>query len=239
MLSYDYIIDHKTRPKKKEKQVQTEEEKAEITKKKWKQNQANLANKIWSEVRESIEDIEFNALSEREQLRIYQQKYQSFNRQHPLILMYMVRFRTYKVKAFERYINKVADTKMGDKDAFLCRQADYVCLLWKECNSNWGQKEAKKVWEEAYLLIKADSDNYKESQDKARELSEIVDSKYGHELKVELKSQIEELRSKEDYRKDIYISSREALINRRIRGEMSDSDDDEPDFESILQSKAI
>ena len=236
-LDYKYIIDHKTRPKK-EKTTQTEEEKLEATKKKWKSTQIALCNKIWSEVRESFGDIEFNALSEREQLQVYQQKFQVFNRQHPLILMYMVRFKTFKVKAFDRYINKVAETKMGDRDAFLCRQADYVCLLWKECNSNWGQKEAKKVWEEAYHLIKADSDNYKESQDKARELSEMVESKYGHELKVELKNQIEELRAKEDYRKDIYISSKEALINKRIRGEYSDSEDEEPDFEAILAQRA-
>jgi len=228
-LHYEYIIDHKTRPKK-EKPKPSEEETNEVAKKRWIQVQTTLCNKIWSEVRESFQDIDFNILSEREQLAVYQQKYPAFNRQHPLILMYMIRFRTYKAKAFDRYINKVAETKMGDKDAFLCRQADYVCLLWKECNNNWGQKESKKVWEEAYLLIKADSDNYKESQDKAQELAELVGGKYDHELRVELKSQIDELRSKDDYRKDIYISNREALVNKRIRGEYSDSDEDEPDF---------
>jgi len=224
-LLYDYIIDTKTKPKKK----------AEVddVKIKWKERQVELANKVWKEVRESLDNEEFKKLSDKDQVKFFQNKFQNFNKQHPIPLRYMVQFSLFRTRAFERYIGKVSETRFGDQDAFLERQADYVALLWKECNPKWKPDEAKLIWKEAYDTIKMDSDLYKKSHDKAKELADLVDSKYNHELRVELNNHIEDIRKLDDFKKAIHVTSRERHINKILANEISDSSDEEPDFNQV------
>jgi hypothetical protein len=247
-VKYTYILDTKSSKKKRkpkpkpQNKDETPEQKAErdANISKWEYKQTELANKIWDQVQGSFENEEFIKLDEHTQLKYYQNKFSNFNRQHPLCIRYMVEMRKFRTKAFTRYIKKVSSSKAGDPKEFLERQADYVVLLWKEVNTHYSAKQAKKVWEDAYHLVERESDVFKEMQDTAENIAEKIDSKYNNELKQELKTQIESIPQEKllqnDYRlrtnTELHLIDKINKINKINNNEDTSysSDEDTIDF---------
>lgn len=242
-VKYTYILDTKSSKKKRKTKTKTNdpsgetpEQKAEreLAISKWECKQIELANRIWDQVQSSFKNDEFTKLDEHAQLKYYQNKFSNFNRQHPLCIRYMVEMRKFRTKAFTRYIKKVSTSKAGDPKEYLERQADYVVLLWKEVNTHYSAKQAKKVWEDAYHLVERESDVFKEMQDTAENIAEKIDSKYNNELKQELKTQIESISQekllKNEYR--LQTNTELHLIDKinKINNNVDSSDEESVDF---------
>lgn len=161
----------------------------------WCEKQVTLANRIFIEVKNSFKTKEFLELDDTTRLKYYQNKFSNFNRQHPLCIRYMVCMLSYSSTAFVKYIKKVSTSSAGDPDVYLQRQADYATLLWKENTPHWNQKNAKLVWEDAYKMVKAESDAFKKHQDSAELIAEKITSKYAQEQKEELAECIEHIKA--------------------------------------------
>lgn len=224
IITYEYIIDLKSTKKQRKPTKQpspvnepnTQDFKEQSAA--WVNKQIEMANKIWREVSQSLVNEEFNKLDDHDKLIYYQNKYPNFNRQHPLTIRFMVEEHRYSAKVFEKYIKRVVDSKVGDPNEFIDRQADYATLLWKEftADKHYDPKKAKAVWENAHRIIKKESDTFKKIQDTAEELAEKVESKYEHEMKIELERQIEELRRLDNYKEHIYKTTMELKIDNIV-----------------------
>lgn len=199
---------------------------AEVDRQRWIDEQVKLAKIIFKEVRASLKNTDFLALSDKERVSMYQKKYPNFNKQHPLVIRYMVGLSQFRERAFRRYLDKVSNTQAGDPDHYIQRQADYAALLWKELNPKYNPKQAKQVWEDAYKMMKDEKDNFKELQDEANQTATRLESEYQHIIKYELEQQIEKMRNTDDYQKDI-IKTVEELHEEASE---SESEDEIPQF---------
>lgn len=212
---------------------------------KWVDKQILMANKIWQEVRDALLNADFRRLSEKQQLNHFQTEYSEFNRQHPLCVRYMVQFQSFRKKAFCKYVNGMSHAPLNDKEKFYELQANYIKLLWCENNPKFGAKQASKVYNDAYNLIKTEADAFKANQDTAEELATVVDSRFSHERRVELQQQIDEMREEQlmNTAIDEFLESRkknkERMLNRKIAGDESDDEDviSVPDFSKLSGEK--
>ncbi len=213
-----------------------EEEERKYQMEQWINKQVEMANRIFSEVKKSFKTKEFLELDDKERLKYYQNRFSNFNRQHPLSIRYMVAMLSYSPKAFTKYIKKVATSKVGDPDEYLQRQADYATLLWKENTTHWTQKGARRVWEEAYKLVKQESDTFKDMQDTAENIADKITSKFSQEEKEELNAIIEQIKeSGKSIEEFIEKPMREQLMDEYFQKIKDDpnyesSDEEEPDF---------
>lgn len=240
--AYTYVIDNKTIKRKKKNYDSNEideKKQADIeeSKKQWIAQQTKLSKKIWDEVQKSFDNDDFNKLDSFTQLKQFQNKYQRFNKQHPICLRYMLDHRKYNMRAFAKYMNKVANSKGGDENEYLERQADYAVYVYKETTPKWSSQHCKMIYENTYAIIKRESDVFKSVQDSSEKIANMIDEKQLHELRGELQEKIEILRRTEDPEELIIKTNRELrlidAINKHHSGEQS-SDEDEEDWEKYV-----
>lgn len=191
----------------------------------WSERQTNLAVKIWEEVKSFDNSEEFGKLNEFDQLKFFQSRYANFNKQHPLILRYMVQALQFHPTAFRKYLVKLASGKKT-ADAFFEHQADYVVLLWKELTPKYNTKKAKELWETTFNTIKREADSYKELQNNA----DIVATKIEERLLNDFKSELAESLDKHGCIPEIITSKDERLqyMARKIELGEESSEDERP-----------
>ncbi len=192
---YTFVIDNKTVKKKRPKKEPVVSANEAEMRKKWIEHQVLKSKQIWNDVKLSIDSENFKELDEYSKLQYFQSQYAKFNKQHPLCIRFMVNHGKYNEKAFRRYMNKVANTKPGDSDEFLHRQADYSVYLYKETTPKWNSQQAESIWNTTYKVLKDETDNFKDLQDRCERIGDMVEDVVQAELREELQKQIEELRT--------------------------------------------
>lgn len=230
-VTYKYVVDVKTSKVAKKAAGEVKD------KSKWIEHQVNHSKKIWNEVKNAFENVDFLELDDFHRLKFFQNKYTRFNRQHPIPLRYMLDHRLYNEKAFMRYMEKVAESKPGDTEEFLNRQADYAVLMYKQTDK-WTQKYAASVWKNTYEIIKKETDTFKEMQDTAEELGDIVEEHFVHQMKSELQEQIETLRQLENPSSAILLTNKDLRFidyYKKITSKYESSDEDEISWHSAAE----
>ena len=179
-IDIEYICDNKYKKKKVEtlEQIDAKEKIMEVENdkvmKEYIVKQLRMGNSIWEEAKGSKNSDAFKELSEELQLRHFQQKHTTFNKQHPLVLRYMIQFHSYSSKAFEKYLNRVVLFPGGNPEQFMELQADYAVFLYKELNPRNSGKISAKVRTETLDMLKAEDESFKKNQDEAEELGPMV-----------------------------------------------------------------
>lgn len=151
----------------------------------WINKQTELAEKIWEEVKNFDENDDFAVLNELDQLKFFQSRYSNFNKQHPLILRYMIQGMQFSTTAFKKYLVKLTNSKQNG-DAFFERQADYVVLLWKDLTPKYNPKRAKELWETTFKTIKSESESFRELQSNADFVATKIEERLLNDFKSEL-----------------------------------------------------
>lgn len=246
-LTYYYILDINSKKKVKEVKPLNDEDEMQNQmtneqKEEWCQAELTKANKIYAEVSQSWDNDEFNKLTDEQKLSHYRGKYPNFNKRHPLCMRYMVDIKKFSSIAFEKYIKRVANSKFGDQDQFMQRQADYVTFLWQiDSKKHYGDKDKRKVWENAYNLIKSETEKLKSQQDLADEIAEEMTSKYRHKHIEEIHTFIKELQHV-DIKEVLPITNHEERLREFLEKEYQEgesSEDEAPSFSNAHEHTFI
>jgi len=227
-ITYVYIRDTKSKLREKDlptilnednkKQVETE--KLSSLRAKWINSQLILGKKIWDEVNEALESTEFAKLDTHQQMKYFQSTYPKFNKQHPLVLRYMVDAQLFHFQAYEKYIIKVADTPPQKRESFYERQADYAVLLYKAKSKHFNTVKVKQIWERTFAELKNESEMFKNMQDYADDIDENLQKKIISDISFSLEKQINELRKQ-------YIENKQIFKVPKKFAEYNDSSGDE------------
>ena len=201
-ITYTYIRDTKSKLREKDlpsilnedNKKQVEADKLSSVRMKWINSQLVLGKKIWDEVNEALESKEFIKMDTHQQMKYFQSAYPKFNKQHPLVLRYMVDAQLFHMQAYEKYIIKVADTPPSKRESFYERQADYAVLLYKAKSKHFNTAKVKQIWERTFTELKNESDMFKNMQDYADDIDENLQKKIISEMSFSLEQQINELR---------------------------------------------
>lgn len=207
---------------------QTEnEKKSNDARRMWIKKQLNTAHRIQLDFSNRMTNPEFAQLSSSDQTRDFQKAYPTFNRQHPMIMRYMIDGRHYNNRAFRLYLEKVTKTKAGDPDEFMKRQADYVIFLWKSTQKGHiNTKVAQQIWRKAFDDIKKEMETFKDAQTRSQEIAAELKKEVSQMRMDNLRSEIEEIRNDPERMKlmrELLPMTRGVVVNE---SESSDSDDD-------------
>lgn len=110
------------------------------------------------------------------------EEYKKFSTAYPLVVRYMVQYKTFRVKAFKKYVKHLMKSKpteseknamIGDPDAkfqWLNKQKSlYVKWLYLEASGNHNMHEANRVYNETLDALNADSSMLYKSFQKVQE----------------------------------------------------------------------
>ena len=213
-------------------------------KQKYIDDQVAIAERIWGEVRASYKSEEFLKLTMEERLTLFRSYYNGFYRSHPLAIRYMIELQQFKAPAFQKYMARVVETKPGDPDEWIARQADYDRFLF--CNKSTPKSAVADRLKKVFENLKNETDTFKDMQDVADKVAQQLESRSTNDKKRELEEQIELLRESPEaanIENVIYKTNRDRtieLIQKRIAaGEApySDDEDELPDFSDLPGSQ--
>lgn len=122
-----------------------------------------------------------------------------FSNAYPLVVRYMVQYKTFRVKAFKKYIKHLMRIKpteeeknnmIGDADAKFQwlnkHKAMYVKWLYLESSGNHNMKEANKVYNETLETLNKDSSMLYKSFQKAQNMQNSKNRTVAQLMKEEL-----------------------------------------------------
>ncbi len=93
-----------------------------------------VAKKIWKTFKKQMtDDKSFADLTPQKKLDIYQIRFSKFHRQFPIVFRYMIYYRQFYVKAFDKFLTKLHKIPTTSMDEKIHRQAEYVAkYLYRE-----------------------------------------------------------------------------------------------------------
>lgn len=151
---------------------------------------------IWKDYKNRNDnDIKFSSLDNKDKLEYYQDKYIIFCRSFPVVLMYMIYFNQFSIKAFTKYINNLHKNPPRSVEDICEKRADYIKYLHIELTRKTKNFNIKKINSEWLLnknrLLK-EMNALKEADNKFKEYmkrnNEINEAERRQELKDLLKS---------------------------------------------------
>lgn len=72
--------------------------------------------------------------------------HRDFSKSYPIVLRYMVQFRSYNHKAFKLYLAKIGKHPWKSEEEYLDSQADYAVLLYKSTHKKWNTSQMRILW---------------------------------------------------------------------------------------------
>lgn len=146
-----------------------------------------------------IKDFDKMDLEQQYNYVFNKEEYKKFSTAYPLVVRYMVQYKTFRVKAFKKYIKHLMRAKpteeektsmIGDPDAkfqWLNKQkAMYVKWLYLEASQNHNMKEANKVYNETLEALNKDSSMLYKSFQKVQEIQNDKSRSVAQLMKEEL-----------------------------------------------------
>ena len=146
------------------------------------------ADSIFNDFRNKIKtDHVFRDLSSDEQLEYYQKQNHEFAMTFPITLRYMIQFRQYNRKAFEKFIGVLTAKPYRSVLEYCERQADYVKYLYMETSTDYTDEIAEELWKKTYDILAAEVEMFEKSEKMIKDKSEKNDTMNDAERREELK----------------------------------------------------
>lgn len=145
----------------------------------------DAAKKIWKTFRKQItDDKSFADLIPQKKLDIYQDRFSKFHRQFPIVFRYMIYYKKFYVKAFDRFLTKLHKIPTTSMDEKIHRQAEYVAkYLYRESckysREQYSAQAANKMQSEIEQTLKEEKasfeDKHKAEQEEVKRCIKLND----------------------------------------------------------------
>jgi len=162
-----------------------------------------LFKDLASHVKEKKE--KFTDLPDKDKMEEFQKLYPEYNEfiaEQPLVAKMAICVGQFSLKALERMLQKTSKLKHPpvdkqpkdyNRDQLMRRQADYRRYWWEERHGkHYNNEEAKRVWNEAYMSLKGDFDDfrdkYKQIEEKTKQDAEKFKAENVKDLVERLKT---------------------------------------------------
>lgn len=142
-----------------------------------------LAKKIWKEVKASgaKDDAGQDAL-----LRQLQEKYKDFAISFPIPLRLMVQAHDFHAESFKKFLTTHVKSMYKDRMEFLEAQAEYMVLVFRARHPRAPPKAITRYREEIRKQLKADNEDFTQSQKEAEEEVRRLDAEVDAERRQRL-----------------------------------------------------
>jgi hypothetical protein len=117
-------------------------------------------------------------------------EYPDFAKSYPIVLRWMVFNRKYYSDVFEKYLRSIKKPFWGKRDDFLESQSTYV-MMTERHRTHMSDKEAKKIKDQVYTMLKDENDKFDEDCKKA---TDIMKREKKEQTKERLRMIMEELK---------------------------------------------
>ena len=168
------------------------------------------ATKMWDAVKTYVKNNpKFRELQDKQKLEIFRDRlgFAKFMEEFPIVSRYMVCMGQFKLKAFQRLLDKMKRTKYPppeerDKkymeDQWIKWQADYVQYLWEEYQKrHYNTAERQWVWQETYKRLKGEFDDFRKMhediEEKVKQEKATLSGKNARDLLERLKTGAQKL----------------------------------------------
>lgn len=175
----------------------------------------NAATKMWDVVKNYVkQNPKFRELQDKQKLEIFRDKlgFAKFMEEFPIVSRYMVCMGQFKLKAFQRLLDKMKRTKYPppeerDKkymeDQWIKWQADYVQYLWEEYQKrHYNTAERQWVWQETYKRLKGEFDDFRKMhediEEKVKQEKKTLSGKNARDLLERLKTGTQKLKAEDE-----------------------------------------
>ena len=173
------------------------------------------ANKMWDAVKIYVkQNPKFRELQDKQKLEVFRDKlgFSKFMEEFPIVSRYMVCMGQFKLKAFQRLLDKMKRTKYPppeerDKkymeDQWIRWQADYVQYLWEEYQKrHYNTAEKQWVWQETYKRLKGEFDDFRKMhediEEKVKQEKKTLSGKNARDLLERLKTGSQKLKPEDE-----------------------------------------